>query len=609
MRANAERIRENYPPSRQSLEGFDDALQQVMSAKSLREIQDALDNVRRFIAKLKGSAPEFGETPVFMEKFAASVARIASDAQLTLNIQNAVDTEIDAFRFVAGVMQMCSHYRMQRCSTFAPSDELALQMSYGLLARGVHLPRCFEPLRKSSRRKHQTYLSFADPGEGHIKVTVRDSSLLDGTIVHIEWIDRDAVDNKELVEAYRLSSPVRAAQVRLHVGAETPCTAFIGRPVFEAKQVGQGVDAGAFEISLLKAAHTVAGTCSAMFAQGIVDCKIAMDNMKASEAVTFMRGVAGNVIRDAPVQFLSAAFNVNTPIVDDRAGPGPLTKKVSDPFEIARLGIELVKQGRFDKIAWDGASNKQPSEPILGQLSRPDLLRLVHKGHECNLETYISAGMVSSHMRDAVYIGVGGVGIGTSLHHLADTETKRIGEIDPQRVRDALKIRNEAEAEVGGQAAAKLAQLDWRWAEGSLPRSIDDLRQELFNALLRFNEQKEAATRKGATEDQHSEKELSSILDRVGQLQIHEEEAARIARASIPVDERGRIDQDHPVVVRADRIISAYASGVPLVGRARFTDQQIADLRDYRSQRDVSGMARVFAEADEVAEPNPDSTE
>ena len=63
----------------------------------------------------------------------------------------------------------------------------------------------------------QTYLSFSDPGDGHLAVTVRDKNLLNGLIVHIEYIDRDNVDDREQVEAFALHCAVSAGLHRWFV--------------------------------------------------------------------------------------------------------------------------------------------------------------------------------------------------------------------------------------------------------------------------------------------------------------------------------------------------------------------------------------------------------
>lgn len=74
---------------------------------------------------------------------------------------------------------------------------------------------------------------ITDPGPGNIKVTCKDPELMKGVVVHTEHIDRGDIKDKSLVEAYRIPAHINAAKVRLHVGADAPCCAFIGRPVFE----------------------------------------------------------------------------------------------------------------------------------------------------------------------------------------------------------------------------------------------------------------------------------------------------------------------------------------------------------------------------------------
>src|SRR5687768_228033 len=55
---------------------------------------------------------------------------------------------------------------------------------------GVQPPACFASIGKSGRRRHQTLLSLADGGEGHLTVTLRDPDLIDGVVVHHEVITR-----------------------------------------------------------------------------------------------------------------------------------------------------------------------------------------------------------------------------------------------------------------------------------------------------------------------------------------------------------------------------------------------------------------------------------
>ena len=263
-------------------------------------------------------------------------------------------------RFVARIAEI---NRDSRASSKKKTIEqlAAIEAGYNSLSSGVALPFAFKGLGTSGFRDVQTCLSVADPGEGHINVTSLHADLLVGSIIHIEHIDRDKEANKEIVEPYRLPALKNAANVRLHFGADAPCTAFIGRPVFENHSVGG--DPKFFDFDLLKTSHLIASACSSMFSIGVADCKIAIEKMTVTQAVAFMRAVVGNVVRrDEDLQYLSAAFNINTPIVDDR---GKKAKQISEPMEIAKLGIEIAVAGGFEKVTWDGASNQIPSVPII----------------------------------------------------------------------------------------------------------------------------------------------------------------------------------------------------------------------------------------------------
>ena len=310
------------------------------------------------------------------------------------------------------------------------SEHAALDVADWRLRSGIPLRTAFACLGTSGFRDVQTWLSLADPGPDHVRITVWDKTLLDGLVVHVEHIDRDMIADKEKVEPYRLPAAWHAARARLRVGAAVPCTAFIGRPVFENHAGGAPISAAGFEMDILKTAHLHASACTAMFVNGIADCKIAIERMSGPHAVRFMRAVAGNVLRDRDRQTLSAAFNLNTPLqVEGEEGSVVLR----DRYDIGHAGVQLARAGGFDKIAWDGASNDVPSRPLVEQLSHAQLVDLVHFAHENGLETYISAGMVAQHMRDAVLAGVDGVGIGTSMHHV-DPATKLMGALKPDAI-------------------------------------------------------------------------------------------------------------------------------------------------------------------------------
>lgn len=66
------------------------------------------------------------------------------------------------------------------------------------------------------------------------------------------------------------------------------------------------------------------------------------------------------------------------------------------------------------------------------------------QAHSRGLGTYISGGMKAPHIETAVRAGVDMIGIGTWIHRSGPPGLP--GRLDPQRVREAIRIRNEAEA-------------------------------------------------------------------------------------------------------------------------------------------------------------------
>jgi hypothetical protein len=237
-----------------------------------------------------------------------------------------------------------------------------------------------------------------------------------------------------------------------------------------------------------------------MFMNGIADCKIAIERMTVNEAIEFMKSVVGNVIRDKTRQYLSAAFNINTSIVDDRPETLRFTNgvpvRITDRMDIARMGIVIAEKAGFDKVTWDGASNEVPSRPIIGRKDRPDkpgqlshaqICHLVHEAHESGLNAYVSAGLEPAHMHDAVLAGLDGVGIGTSLHFI-DPETKLMGALRAEKIADALTARDDAETSPMGRAAILLARTDRMFFEKTLPIELDVVRTTLFHAVVARDE-------------------------------------------------------------------------------------------------------------------------
>ncbi len=461
--------------------------------------------------------------------------------------------------FLCAVSEMCRWYREKKETRFSDVDRLALRRAYQLLDRGTPLITPFQPILTSPERSYSTYLSLADPGPGHLRSTVLEKELLAGTIVHVEYIDRDGIANKDILEAYRMPAIRYAARIRLQVGDETPCSVYFGRPVFQNKD---------FKLDLLKTAHTSAAACSALFSLGVAECKIAMDALTTKEAILLMQVISGNVIRNKGKQRLSAAFNLNSNLQDDR-GQSPRT--ISNPIDIAELGIGLVREGHFNKITWDGASSKPGlSTPLLpDQVSPSQMLSLVHQAHEFGLETYISAGMQATHMEIAAQVGVGGVGIGTRLHEPVDEKTGLLGPLLRSEILACLNARNAGANSIVGRAARRLAVLDWLSDEKTLAKPAEKFRQRLFGLLRQH-----AASAAGSGARLTVEKQLEAALQK---------ESPQLARAG---SGEGAQQVITPALAKAQRIVSS--------AKGRHDKYFLAALRQYLESGKADQIEDLF---------------
>jgi hypothetical protein len=359
------------------------------------------------------------------------------------------------------------------------TEFLAIRVAYQLLEEGKRLVYPYRPWGNSGFRNVQTYMSITDPGEGHLFGTTQTLDRMNGVVVHIEHLERGNYQDRNTMESYRIPAIKTLAKVRLHVGADAPCSSYVGRPVFESEH---------FEASLLKAVNTFSSGCTAMFMDGLAECKIAIDRVTATQAIRFMQCLVGATRRDKTSQAFSAAFNINTPILDDRE----ITRRkhngkpvwVLERMAIAKLGIELAVEGGFDKVTWDGAANTYPSTCILEQLSHAEAVELVHTAHERGLLTYFSAGFRFHHLPQAVHTGVDGVGVGgAQILRYMDAQTGFHGPFKHDNIETILKIRDEAEQSELGQAAAMLARLDRLYFEGCINVSDNSLRLALFEAV------------------------------------------------------------------------------------------------------------------------------
>jgi uncharacterized protein (UPF0264 family) len=328
--------------------------------------------------------------------------------------------------------------------------------------RGVQPPACCATIHASGRRYHQTLVSIADAGQGHLDVTLRDPELLDGVIVHHEVITRtgpDGVRDLELAP-YRIIDIRLNGILRLHAADDVPVTVYAGRPNFpvigsHAPAAAGWSVAAAYRADPVTPSHTAAATASAAFANGVADVKFSFDGLTASQAVDFMRRVDDAVDR-RPDQQLSTQFNVFRPVIDDRdAAVGIAT---AEPAAIADLALDLTHAGGWDRVTLDSASHRVPSLPLMDVLGLATIAHWVARAHGLGLETYISGGMSEQHVRQATHAGVDGVGLGWCLHRCdADAGTAYV--LDGESVRRVIAARNDAEHSLQGRAAQLLARL------------------------------------------------------------------------------------------------------------------------------------------------------
>lgn len=273
------------------------------------------------------------------------------------------------------------------------------------------------------RQDAQTYVSLTDPGDGHVFGTTRKSRWMKGAIVHVErqyafrfyrelpyslyWTDLERPQNlpREAIESYRIPSILDFARVRMHTGAEAPNTYFVGRALKDSR-------GGEFGHDFIKVVNTISSAATAAFQLGSAECKVAMDGLKASQMVAYMRALAAHTLRNHR-QYFSAAFNLNNPLVDDlQPNPDGTPRIIADQLAIGHRGIDLALLGGFDKCTWDGAADSYPSHCVVLQLGFQNSLELVHRAHSLGLTTYMSAGFKLHNIRDAVLSGVDGIGIG-----------------------------------------------------------------------------------------------------------------------------------------------------------------------------------------------------
>lgn len=369
-------------------------------------------------------------------------------------------------------------------------DFVAYHVGYELLRSGAKLDT--KDARwlgtPGFRKDTQTFVSLTDPGEGHIFGTTRRARWLKGAICHVEHLERPGNLPREEIESYRIPSIFEFARVRLHTGKSAPNTYFVGRRVKDSVS-------GNFAHDFIKVVNLTSAACSAAFQLGAAETKVAMDGLTASEQIAYMRAMSGHVLRNYK-QVLSAAYNLNAPLVDDLAEPivGEDGKSecpvLTDNFAVAKRGIELAALGGFDKVTFDGASDTYPSKCVILQVSFEKALELVHLAHQAGLITYMSAGFKFDHIADAVYSGVDGIGIGgAQILRYMDSKTGHHGPYTEEFIDRIDAERDQAANSLRGRGVNLLCRLDRMFYEGSITTDEETLRQPLFESLRDINEE------------------------------------------------------------------------------------------------------------------------
>ncbi len=490
----------------------------------------------------------------------------ADDQHVYLFVQNSFLNELSSLQaatfdtqFVASVGLLIKKIRYaKRRPSF--SESASIQTCYEVISKGTPVRTPYRNLGTAGFRKVQTLLFLTDPGEGHLRITCRDPEILSNpaAAVHIEHIDRES-KNREEVEPYRIPAPINVAKIRLHVGDDAPCTAYIGRPVFEnsCSLTNHMVDSGLseedvaknrieyvncvkkrFVFDQLKSAHMTASSCTAMFINGVSECKIGIERMTARQAVDFLKFVLGNTFRDPHRQYLSAAFNLFTPLYDDLGTHPPVW--ADRPDQICKLGIRIASEAGVQKVTWDGArSGEFPSQPVLERKLEPFLshkfwVELVHEAHLKGLITYVSGGLEPIHMPRAIFAGLDGIGIGVKLHDFSE-ESGLMGELDGSKMKRVLSVANQAQSSALGCAAKLLARLGRMHFEGILRPSDDAHRLQLYSLLTNFQPRSSNGLKESPTEAEEEAFITSLIQDSVDYAKQHN--LASVSKNLAHVDE------------------------------------------------------------------------
>ncbi len=347
------------------------------------------------------------------------------------------------------------------------------------LDRGAHLP----PLRqsiggaeKTNPNTHRTQMAVTDPGIDHLAMTLADPRMLDGSLVHVEIIDR----NTEHQSPYSVPSAKMVSTIRMFLGRDAPLTVFFGRPNYMASALGENVQGvplakAALKFNLPTAANGLTLAARGLFDRGVSEIKVTMDGLSPSEVTQFGRKVHGN-IRMTSDEYISAAFNLGSVLRDFELLPthappisgAPTAEQRALMLKGALQATEAAKKGSFKKVTVDSASMTPPSYPLVEYFGVENLLLWTHDAHQKGLETYGSGGMRDYHFPVLHLAGLDGVGVGFSIHEPPAPNNPGVpGRMLPEKVLSALSARNRTEGSPVGKAATQLRRLAALHADGS----------------------------------------------------------------------------------------------------------------------------------------------
>ncbi|ESO92068.1 hypothetical protein LOTGIDRAFT_163072 [Lottia gigantea] len=440
------------------IELFSNIGQDIFTANSVRQILDAIFRVCRHAREIirgwkveaetfTGTVPEDGTGYINF-----TVKDDLNQMSITWDHQKFAPVFLDT---VSLMLQALRDERRQP----TPTEYLAIHLAYNCIANGKQLTSKSRPLGSSGPHT-QTYIALTDPGDGHVLGTTRFNDWMTGAIVHVEYLERPGNLPRLKIETYRVPSLPEFSRVRLHVGSAAPITFFVGRHV---------KDSGDFDDDFLKVVHMTSATASAAFGQGSAECKIAMEGLKTSEAVRYMRALRCQVLRNRLSQFLSAACNLNQTVIDDYEKETPV--ELTGRIDIALRAIEITCIGGFDKLTFEEA------------------LSIVHAAHLRGLVTYFSTGFKFDDIKHAVYSGTDGIGIGgAQVLRFMDKETRMHGPYMEENIPRILSERDAAADSIRGQGVHLLARMDTMFFEGSLTHEEDAQREKLYTALQNIDE-------------------------------------------------------------------------------------------------------------------------